>query len=338
MLVTWDTGSVYTNQPSLSWQTWQTPEKLYKWYGDRVESGESCKPAEPATGEMIFSGPPFPPKVPQNGEGQFFPPLPQKMPILFHSGNKRQFKLCPKSVSNHQNQLVEAEKLFKKSHIFRLIPLYTNVLRMQSKPLHGCDIIATWTVHTNSPKAEIAKSSAPMAYHTSLCISRSTMWQWVECQYWCRSCRSTRSAGQRWDNQPGQDKFVPLCFWLCTITDKPLFVFFSSIHPILARHTNAQSKSCIIIVCYPCVAISREQGCMYSTVPGWENWRANLTSSSSSQSVWTDSQRRVTVSIVWRRPCHRDSSSEKELLVHCPISICRRKKRRVTTLLTMWID
>ena len=85
-----------TNQPSLSWQTWRTPEKLYKWYGDRVERGESCKPTEPATGEMIFSGPRFPQKSPQMGEGQFFPPLPQKMPILFHSGNKRQFKLCPK--------------------------------------------------------------------------------------------------------------------------------------------------------------------------------------------------------------------------------------------------
>ena len=65
-----------------------------------------------------FSRTPFPPKVPPNGEGQFFPTLPQKMPILFHSGNKRQFKLCSKSVSNYQNQLVEAEKLFKKSHIF----------------------------------------------------------------------------------------------------------------------------------------------------------------------------------------------------------------------------
>ena len=77
-------------------------------------------PAEPATGEMIFPGPPFPPKVPPPpmGKGQFFPPLPQKMPILFHSGNKRQFKLCSKSVSNYPNQLVEADKLFKKSHIF----------------------------------------------------------------------------------------------------------------------------------------------------------------------------------------------------------------------------
>ena len=127
MLVTWDTGSAYTNQPSLSWQTWRTPEKLYKWYGDRVEKGESCKPTEPATGEMIFPGPPFPQKSPQMGEGRFFPPLPQKMPILFHSGNKRQFKLCLQSVSNHQNQLVEAEKLFKKvtflpdSTVYRLL-------------------------------------------------------------------------------------------------------------------------------------------------------------------------------------------------------------------------
>ena len=86
-------------------------KKLYKWYGDRVEKGESCKPTEPATGEMIFPGPP-------NGVRAIFAPLPQKMPILFHSGNKRQFKLCSQSVSNYQNQLVEAEKLFKKSHIF----------------------------------------------------------------------------------------------------------------------------------------------------------------------------------------------------------------------------
>ena len=118
MLVTWDTGSAYMNRPSLSWQTWRTSEKLHKWYGDRVERGKSRKPTEPATGEMIFPGPPFHPKVPQMGEGQFFPPLPPKMPTLFHSGNKRQLKLCSKSVSNYQNQLVEAEKLFKKSHIF----------------------------------------------------------------------------------------------------------------------------------------------------------------------------------------------------------------------------
>ena len=40
------------------------------------------------------------------------------MPILFLTGSKRQFKLCSKSVSNYQNQLVEAGKLLKKSHIF----------------------------------------------------------------------------------------------------------------------------------------------------------------------------------------------------------------------------
>ena len=93
--------------------------KLYKWYGDRVEKGESCKPRLNLRPEKwFFPDPRFPQKSPQMGEGQFFPPLPQKMPILFHSGNKRQFKLSPKSVWNYQNQLVEAEKLFKKSHIF----------------------------------------------------------------------------------------------------------------------------------------------------------------------------------------------------------------------------
>ena len=72
MLVTWDTGSTYTrtNRSSLSWQTWRTSEKLYKWYDDRVERGESRKPTEPATGEMIFPGPRFPQK--SKGEGQFF--------------------------------------------------------------------------------------------------------------------------------------------------------------------------------------------------------------------------------------------------------------------------
>ena len=93
-------------------------KSLYKWNGDRVERGESRKPSEPATGEMIFPDPVSPPKSPQMGKGQFFSPLPQKIPILFHSGNKRQFKLCSKRVSKYQNQLIEAEKLFKKSHIF----------------------------------------------------------------------------------------------------------------------------------------------------------------------------------------------------------------------------
>ena len=49
-------------------------------------------------------------------------------PILFHSGNKRQFKRCPKSVSNYQNQLVEAEKFFKKKSHFCLIPLFMSGL------------------------------------------------------------------------------------------------------------------------------------------------------------------------------------------------------------------
>ena len=46
-----------------------------------------------ATGEMIFPGPRFPQKSPQMGEGQFFPPLPQKLPNLFHWENKRHLNL-----------------------------------------------------------------------------------------------------------------------------------------------------------------------------------------------------------------------------------------------------
>ena len=52
---------------------------------DRVERGESCKPTDPATGEMIFPGPSFPPKVPQNGGRTIFLHCHNKMPILFHS-------------------------------------------------------------------------------------------------------------------------------------------------------------------------------------------------------------------------------------------------------------
>ena len=49
------------------------------------------------------------------GEGAIFPPLPQKCQFCFTQEIKdNYFKLCPKSVSNYQNQLVEAEKLFKK--------------------------------------------------------------------------------------------------------------------------------------------------------------------------------------------------------------------------------
>ena len=85
-------------------------------------------PAEPATGSRNdFSRTPFPPKVPQNGGRAIFSSIATKMPILFHSGNKRQFKLCPQSVSNYQNQLVEAENLFKKKSHFCLIPLYVAI-------------------------------------------------------------------------------------------------------------------------------------------------------------------------------------------------------------------
>ena len=130
MLVTWDTGAAYTNRPSLSWQTWRTPEKtvqVVRWSSRKRRVAQTCWTR--ATGEMIFPGPPFPQKSPQMGEGQFFPPLPQKMPNLFHSGNKRQFKLCSKCVSNYQNQLVEAEKLFKKSHIFAWFHCIVYLLR-----------------------------------------------------------------------------------------------------------------------------------------------------------------------------------------------------------------
>ena len=79
-------------------------------------------PAEPATGEMIFPGPPFPPEVPQNGGRAIFPPLPQKMPILFHSGNKRQFNLAPK-VFQTTKTIGRSRKVVQKKSHFCLIPL-----------------------------------------------------------------------------------------------------------------------------------------------------------------------------------------------------------------------
>ena len=119
MLVTWDTGvSVHESAIVVMANMASTRKtvQVVRWSSRKRRVVQA--PAESATGEMIFPGPHFPQKSPQMGEGQFFPTLPQKMPILFRSGNKRQVKLCSKSVSNYQNQLVEAEKLFKKSHIF----------------------------------------------------------------------------------------------------------------------------------------------------------------------------------------------------------------------------
>ena len=119
MLVTWDTGvSVHESAIVVMANMANTGKtvQVVRWSSRKRRVVQA--PAESATGEMIFPGSRFPQKSPQMGEGQFFPTLPQKMPILLHSGNKRQFKLCSKSVSNYQNQLVEAEKLFKKSHIF----------------------------------------------------------------------------------------------------------------------------------------------------------------------------------------------------------------------------
>ena len=119
MLVTWDTGvSVHESAIVVMANMANTGKtvQVVRWSSRKRRVVQA--PAESATGEMIFPGPRFPQKSPQMGKGNFFLHCRKKMPILFHSGNKRQFKLCSKSVSNYQNQLVEAEKLFKKSHIF----------------------------------------------------------------------------------------------------------------------------------------------------------------------------------------------------------------------------
>ena len=177
MLVTWDTGSAYTNQPSLSWQTWRTPEKLNKWYGDREERGESCKPRlNPRPEKWFFPDPRFPQKSPKMGEGQFFPPLPQKMPILFHSGNKRLFKVCPQSVSTYQNQLVEAEKLFKKVTFLPDSTIYVHIrhvfsIYMQTYPI---ELIELWFYFSSTVR--ICYSVGlwfSKIYHYNRCITTS---------------------------------------------------------------------------------------------------------------------------------------------------------------------
>ena len=129
-------------------------------------------PAEPATGEMIFPGPPFPPKVPQNGGGQSFPPLPQKMPILFHSGNKGQFKLCPKSVSNYQNQLVEAEKLRGGGSFYKLT---------WDKGISGL-VLASWKIKADNPQLSFVR----WPIHGAVCkfVVLYICWLWWSEAHW----------------------------------------------------------------------------------------------------------------------------------------------------------
>ena len=150
MLVTWDTGvSVHESAIVVMANMANTGKtvQVVRWSSRKRRVVQA--PAESATGEMIFPGPRFPQKSPQMGERQFFPTSPQKMPILFHSGNKRHFKLCSKSVSNYQNQLVEAEKLFKKSHIFAWFHC------SQNRPPARTLSLTAWAAVCRSTPAEI---------------------------------------------------------------------------------------------------------------------------------------------------------------------------------------
>ena len=161
MLVTWDTGVSVIEWAIIVMINLANTGKNCTWHGDRVERGESCKPTEPASGEMIFPGPPFPPKVSPNGSRAIFAPLPQKMQILFHSGNKKQFKLCSQSVSNYQNKLVEAEKLFKKvtflpdSTVMKtgaFATVFFNDIQQRNEQIeHGNSTHHSWwKIHTNT--------------------------------------------------------------------------------------------------------------------------------------------------------------------------------------------
>ena len=140
MLVTWDTGSAYTRlHHRCHGKHGEHQKNCTSWYGDRAERSKRrvARAYWARDRRNDFSRTPVSPQSPPKWEGQFFPPLPQKMPILFHSGNKRQYKLCSKSVSNCQNQLVEAEKLFKKSHIFAWFHC-RSPLQIQQETQHWC--------------------------------------------------------------------------------------------------------------------------------------------------------------------------------------------------------
>ena len=89
--------------------------QVIRWSSEERRVVQACWTR--ATGEMIFPDP-VSPKSPPNGEGQFFPHCHKKCQFSFTQEIQNNLNFAPKSVSNYQNQLVDAEKLFKKSHIF----------------------------------------------------------------------------------------------------------------------------------------------------------------------------------------------------------------------------
>ena len=101
MLVTWDTGvSVHAYESAIvvmanMANTGKTStSEVVRWSSRKKWVVQA--PAEPATGEMIFPGPPFPPKVPQNGGRAIFPPLPQKCQFCFTQEIKGNLNFAPK--------------------------------------------------------------------------------------------------------------------------------------------------------------------------------------------------------------------------------------------------
>ena len=75
MLVTWNTGvSVRTRESAnvvmANMANTGKTVQVVRWSSRKTRVVQA--PAEPATGELIFPGPPFPPKVAQNGERAFF--------------------------------------------------------------------------------------------------------------------------------------------------------------------------------------------------------------------------------------------------------------------------
>ena len=99
MRVTWDTGvSVHESAIVVMANMANTAEKLYKWYGDRVERGESCKPRLNCDRRNDSSRTPVSPKSPPKwGKGNFFLHCHKKCQFCFTQEINGNLNFAPKA-------------------------------------------------------------------------------------------------------------------------------------------------------------------------------------------------------------------------------------------------
>ena len=111
MLVTWDTGVSVHESAIVVMANMVNTGKLYKWYGDRVERGESCKPRlNPQPEKWFFPDPRFP-KVPQNGgRAIFFLHCHKKCQFCFTQEIKGNLNFAPKVFQTTETNGVYSSK------------------------------------------------------------------------------------------------------------------------------------------------------------------------------------------------------------------------------------